>query len=92
MNDQECIFKRYLRSCLIDKLLADKELKDIKKIGNRLKHSERERMNCLLISMMFHSHITIFATQLVPLKRRERLKKRREMGNAQILSFLSIEG
>ena len=31
MNDQECIFKRYLRSCLIDKLLADKELKDIKK-------------------------------------------------------------
>ena len=31
MNDQECIFKRYLRSCLIDTLLADKELKDIKK-------------------------------------------------------------
>ena len=31
MNDQECIFKKYLTSCSVDKVFADKGLTDVRK-------------------------------------------------------------
>ena len=37
----------------------------------------KKKMNCILISMMFHLHIISFATQLVPLKRRPNVIKKR---------------
>ena len=31
MNHQKCIFKKYLTSCSVDKVFADKDLTDIRK-------------------------------------------------------------
>ena len=35
-------------------------------------------MNCILESMMFHLHMTSFATQIIPLKRRLNVTKTEE--------------
>ena len=94
MNDQECIFKRYLTSCSADKIFADKSLTNVRKqkvIESSIQKSSQAF--CILISMIFHLHITSFTTLLIPLKRRLNVTKRQDsIQMCCTLSLLSVEG
>ena len=78
MNHQECIFKKYLTSCSVDKVFADRDLTGIRKQKVIDASIQGEDKLYTHISMMFHLHIISFASQLIPLKRKLNVAKREE--------------
>ena len=93
MNHQECVFKKYLTSCSVDKVFADRDLTGIRKQKVIDASIQGEDKLYTHISMMFHLHIISFASQLIPLKRKLNVAKREESSQiCQTLSLLSLEG
>ena len=92
MNHQECIFKKYLTSCSVDKVFADKDLAGIRK--QKVIESSIQREDVLYtyindVSLTYHK----LATQLLSLKRKLNVTKREESSQmSQTLSLLSVEG
>ena len=82
MNDQECIFKKYLTSCSVHKLFADKDLIDIRKqkvINSSIHRDDKLYTHISDVSLAYHK---LCCTTYTSKEKTARHKKRRLKSNS----------